>query len=269
MSNSVAEYYDRNSAAEWERLEMPLCSIEFASTSRLIEQYFPSSGRVGDIGSGPGRYSIELIKRGYEVTLFDISKDELKLAEEKISALGLKAEAVVVGDARDLSHFASEVFDAALYLGPMYHMTESEERMRSLTQLRRILKPGGTAIVAYLNSWGLIRTGITDFPRRYEKVENLNAMLEENVFPPGALSGFTECFWSTPPAAKHELTVAGFDILDYAGAESFASGMGAELANLNKENPEAFQNVVKVAAETSTLPQFRDAADHVHFVVRK
>lgn len=269
MTTGVGEYYDRNFRAEWERLDIPLCNIEFASTWRLMKKYFPSTGMVYDIGSGPGRYSIELLKHGYRVTLFDLSIDELGLAKERISALGFKAEAYVVGDARDLSQLTSHACDAALFLGPMYHITDSKDRIRSLIELKRVLKPGGVAVVAYLNSWGLIRTGITDFPRRYENLENLKAMLGENVFPPGVLSGFTECFWSTPPAAKEELTIAGFEIVDYSGAEGFASGMGAELAKLKESNFEAFQNVVEVAAETSTLPQFRDVTDHIHYVVRK
>ena len=59
------------------------------------------------------------------------------------------------------------------------------------------------------------------------------------------------------------------DVISYAGAESFANGMGSLLARLAAENPEAYANVVEVAAETSEMEQYRDSTDHLHIVVKK
>ncbi len=64
MSDIVRDYYNDNVQKEWERLTTPLGAIEFASTLRLIKIYFPPMGHVADIGSGPGRYSVELCKLG-------------------------------------------------------------------------------------------------------------------------------------------------------------------------------------------------------------
>lgn len=61
MSQFVKDFYNARADLEWKRLDLPLCRIEFASTLRLIEKYFPKQGRVCDVGSGPGRYAIELI----------------------------------------------------------------------------------------------------------------------------------------------------------------------------------------------------------------
>ena len=54
MSKYVRSFYDSAQEREWERLETGLPRIEFASTLRLIEKYFPANGAVCDIGSGPG-----------------------------------------------------------------------------------------------------------------------------------------------------------------------------------------------------------------------
>ena len=78
MSEVVKNFYNSNAKLEWERLDLPLCRIEFVSTLGLIDKYFPKRGRVCDIGGGPGRYAIELIRRGYAVTLLDISDDEIQ-----------------------------------------------------------------------------------------------------------------------------------------------------------------------------------------------
>src|SRR6267142_61604 len=140
MSQLLKAFYNANARVEWERLDLPLCRIEFLSTLRLIDKYFPKRGRVCDVGGGPGRYAIELLRRGYAVTLVDLSEEEIRLARVRLDELTLSAEQLLVGDAQDLSGLASDSFDAALFLGPLYHIVESEERSAALRELNRILK---------------------------------------------------------------------------------------------------------------------------------
>lgn len=268
MSDPVRNYYDDNAVQEWDRLALPRGQFEFACTQYLIDKYFPAQGHVCDIGGGPGRYTIELIRRGYQVTLFELSEEEVKLARVHLDELGLSANKLMVGDARDLSALGSSTFDAALLMGPMYHIVDPDQRLHGLHELARIIKPLGVAIVSYLNSWGIMRSGIVDFPHWYEDISVLRSMQNEQVFSADKLSNFTECYWSTPPSAHAELECAGLEILSYAGADGFASGMGPLLERLASERPHAYANVVQVAAETCELPQYRDATDHLHFVVR-
>ncbi len=268
MSQAVINFYNTNADAECGRLEQPLCRIEFASTWRLIQKHFPASGRVCDIGSGAGRYAVELAQRGYRVTLLDISERLLERARLAFERNQVQAERFVCTNARDLNVLETEGFDAALVLGPMYHLIEPQDRARVLRELRRALKPGGVAVVAYLNSWGILRTGVADFPERYRDAAFVRSMLGELRFE-GELHGFTECYWATPPSALSELRDADFEIVTYAGAEGFAGGLRPLIEKLAAEDAEAYQNLVSVAAETSELPQYRDACDHLHFVVRK
>ena len=269
MSTHVRDYYDSAPEREWERLDTGLSRIEFASTLRLIEKHFPGGGAVCDIGSGPGRYSIELARRGYRVTLFDLSGKLLERAERAFASEGVGATGFIHGDARDLGVFADEAFDAALLLGPLYHLIDSNDRSRALREMFRILKPGGRAIVAFLNSWGLLRSGIVDFPKRFRDPAFLRSMLGEQAFEDHELSGFTECHWSNPEIAGNELRDTGLRIVSYAGAEGFVGGMAPLLESLRENEPEAYENVLDFAPETSELPQFRDTTDHVVFVVEK
>ncbi len=269
MGQSVKDYYNANAEREQERLDIPLCRIEFASTLWLIDKYFPKQGRVCDIGGGTGRYTIELLHKGYWVTLFDLSDQEIRLADIQLKQRGLFAEQLITGDARDMSLLTSDTFDAALLLGPMYHVVEPSGRARVLHELKRILKPGGVAIIAYLNSWGLIKTGVTDFPHWYEDISVLRSMLSEHTFTGQSLSDFTECYWSTPEAALREVIEADLEVINYAGAESFLGGMGELIERLAVDNPEAYENIVKMAAETCELKQYRDSTDHLHIVARK
>jgi S-adenosylmethionine-dependent methyltransferase len=269
MSQFVKDYYNAHAENEQNRLDQPLCRIEFVSTLRLIDKYFPKQGKVCDIGGGTGRYTIELLRKGYLVTLLDLSDEEIRLAGIQLNKNGLSAEQLIIGDAQNMSMLASDTFDAALLLGPMYHIVEPNERAKVLLELKRILKPNGVSIIAYLNSWGLIKTGIVDFPHWYNDISFLRSMLSEHTFAGQSLSGFTECYWSTSEMALQEIQEADLEVLSYAGAESFACGMGVLLEQLAIDNPEAYENIVQMAAETSELVQYRDGTDHLHIVVRK
>lgn len=269
MSQFVRDYYNAHAENEQNRLDLPMGRIEFVSTLILINKYFPKQGHICDIGGATGRYTIELLQKGYLVTLFDLSEEEIRLAGILLGKHKLAAEGLIVGDARDMSMLASNTFEAALLLGPMYHIVEPNERAKVLQELKRILKPQGVAIIAYLNSWGMIKTGTVEGPELCKNISFLRSMLEEHSFVGESPYGFTESYWSTPKAALQEVQVAGLEVISYAGAESFANGMGRLLERVAQDEPEAYKNIVEVAAEMCELEQYRDSTDHLHIVVRK
>jgi len=60
---------------------------------RALQEHLPAPpARVLDCGGGPGRYSIELARRGYGVTLFDLSPECLRLAQSKAQEAGVHLE---------------------------------------------------------------------------------------------------------------------------------------------------------------------------------
>jgi S-adenosylmethionine-dependent methyltransferase len=268
MSEVVRDYYDEQVSAEWNRLEKPYGRFELASTLRLVNEFFPSSGHIADIGGGPGRYTMELLRRGYQVTLVDLSEGNTAFARAKFAELALTAKAVHTADARDLSALTSASFDAALLLGPMYHIVEPEERRAALAELRRVLKPGAPAIVGFINPWGVLRSGLTEFAELYCDDATIRALLG-NWTQVGPQTAFTEATFLTPPHALKELREAGFAVECRAGVEGFASGAIGPVGEIAKTDPAAYAVVSQLVSETATHPAFRDCTEHLHVVVRK
>jgi len=268
MSEIVRRYYDGDPEREWTRLERPYRRLELATTIHLIERYFPLNGRIADVGGGPGRYTAELLRRGYRVTLVDFSPRAIAFAERQLADQGLSAEQLLCADACDLSALSTGSFDGALCMGPMYHIIEPADRERALREVARVLKPGAPAIIAFLNPWGILRAGLAEFPEAFSQFDLVHALLADWV-QSGEQEAFTEAVFLTPPQALRELKEAGFAVLSYAGAEAFAAGMLDELKRISAEDPEAYEHVLRLAAETCELPQYRDCTEHLHAVVRR
>ena len=267
MNSKVKEYYDANFKNEWLRLDDPYARIEFFSTLYMIKKYFPKGGMIFDIGSGPGRYSIELLRRNYKVSLMDLSDNSITFAKSKIESLGFKADKYVCGDARYLAMEKENSYDGILLMGPMYHIVSKAERVGLLKECRRILKKEGIIIISYINSIGLLRAGVSEFPSCFEDIDSIYKLFSENSYDEN--DSFTVSHYTTSDNAKSEILESGLKLISYAGAESFLSAQGPSMEKYYIENRNIYLNLLKVATEKCEHPKFRDSAEHLLMVCKK
>ena len=106
--------------------------------------------KILDVGCGTGRHSIELTKRGYEVTGIDLSESQLSRAKEKAKNNNLKID-FQKQDARN-SPFSNE-FDVAIMLceGGFSLMETDEMNFEILKSVSNSLKEHGKFIFTTLN----------------------------------------------------------------------------------------------------------------------
>ncbi len=134
MKEVVKAWYTKTASYEWRRLKQDAYhQIEFLTTMHFIEKHLPKHGLVLDAGGGPGRYTIELAKRGYDVVLLDLVPEMLKAAERNIKRASAqeRVKQIIEGSIDDLSMFDNGSFDAVLCLGaPLTHILDAEKRER-------------------------------------------------------------------------------------------------------------------------------------------
>jgi SAM-dependent methyltransferase len=104
----------------------------------------PPGAAVLDACCGPGRHSLELASRGYEVTGVDITDAYLEAARE--SAVGLCNARFLHADIRELD--IPSTFDLAINLYTSFgYFPDPAEDLAALRRLREALKDGGALVL--------------------------------------------------------------------------------------------------------------------------
>jgi ubiquinone/menaquinone biosynthesis C-methylase UbiE len=133
MEGSIARWYDRTT-----RKDMP----EIQQLAARIAALVPGAGSVLEIAPGPGFLSIEMAKRGLQVRAVDISKSFVEIARRNAAAEGVKAR-FQLGNAAALPVDDASV-DFVVCRAAFKNFTEP---VKALAEMRRVLKPGGTALL--------------------------------------------------------------------------------------------------------------------------
>jgi SAM-dependent methyltransferase len=263
----VENYYDGHPENEWQRLERH--RMEFAITWRALLDYLPPPpARILDCGGGPGRYAIELSKRGYEVTLFDLSTALIDLAHQKAHGLGVELAGFEIGTATDLSRFPKGRFDAVLLMGPLYHLLEAEDRQRALEEAWRVLKPGGKLFATFLMPYSVVRySAAEDSTWLIEHSDESEAVLSNGHTPlkESKPSAFVAHF-SHPSEAAPLCQGAGFEILSILGLEGVISHIEQQVNILTGE---VWEKWVDVNYRLATDPSIFGCVEHLLVVAHK
>jgi ubiquinone/menaquinone biosynthesis C-methylase UbiE len=97
-----------------------------------------------DIGCGQGYESRFLARRGFKVTDLDIQRRQTTIVQKSAKEKRLDID-VILGDAIKLP-VRDGTFDAALSLAVLVAF-KSDERMKAVSEMERVLRPGGLILV--------------------------------------------------------------------------------------------------------------------------
>jgi 2-polyprenyl-3-methyl-5-hydroxy-6-metoxy-1,4-benzoquinol methylase len=123
---------------------------------------FRKDSKILDIACGTGRHSLELAKRGYNVTAFDLSESQLRRAKENAREKNLSVNFQKL-DARYLSY--SGEFDLAVMIceGAFPLMETDDMNYQILQSAFNALKSNGKLIFTTLNGLFPLFHSVKDF----------------------------------------------------------------------------------------------------------
>jgi SAM-dependent methyltransferase len=266
MVGPMSEYYELGK--EEDRLaESAQGRLEFDRTREIVLRSLPAPpATVADIGGGPGRYALWLADLGYRV----IHRDLMPLHVNQVTAAAGPDSSIESGvaDARELD-LADASVDAVLLLGPLYHLEREPDRLQTLREARRIVRPGGVVFAAAISRWAARLDGILRL-RLYEASPQMTDMVDrlertgvlEPLFP-GSFCGYTH----RPDQLREEVLAGGLEVTDLVCVEG-ASFLLGDLAD-RMADPGAWRIVLDAARAHERVPELMGIGSHLLVTARR
>ena len=163
--NSIAESFDNTRRKPWKQ------------TSDFID-YLNKKDVVADLGCGNGRHLILCAKKCKYVVALDISNNLIKIAEkkakDKLNTFFVHGNCVYIP-------LINNIFDSILYIASLHNIKGRDNRIKSLIELKRILKPGGKALISV---WSREQERFKEFlnkdPKAYDEFGDIDIYWRQN-----------------------------------------------------------------------------------------
>lgn len=263
--SDITDYYDSDPEREHLRLERH--QLEHDLTWRYLDQYLPAQGTILEVGAATGRYTLALAKRGYSLTSVDLSAANLAICRKALAAEGLQDRVELVrADARDLAGVPQRQFDAALLMGPLYHLGQEADRKLALQQVSQRLRDGGVLFSAFISRFGIMGDLLKDIPNWIEDQVAVRSHLKTGKrpddYPRGGFRGYFAQVAEIAPL--HE--AIGFEMLALAGVEP---GISADDESYNRLEGAQRRLWLDLLYEISTERSIIGVSRHLLYVGRK
>jgi len=190
---AAAVFFDEYGEREWQRFvdgRTPPASL--STHIHYLRRFVRTGDRVLDVGCGPGRFTIELVRLGARVVAADVSPVQLELHRSHVGDADAEhaVESRHVVDVLDLREFDDESFDAVVCYGGVlsYVLDHAPDALR---ELRRVTRPGGHVFVSVMALVGAT-VGAVDRVLEYAAAhgpDEVRAVTGSGLLPSGASGG--------------------------------------------------------------------------------
>jgi 2-polyprenyl-3-methyl-5-hydroxy-6-metoxy-1,4-benzoquinol methylase len=265
----IKEFYSNYVRSEWRRLvKNPYYRLELDTTLHFLDMHLPPHGLILDAGGGPGRYTLELARRGYDVVLLDATQANLDFAHRMVRRQGIRdrVKDIICGSIVDLSTFDDDTFDAVVCTGgPLSHVLDPQARLRAISELVRVAKPGATVFVSVIGRLAvmvviLIESQVELGMSHFELFRDTGDYMGEH--------GFTACHFYLPEELRQDFTREDVRILEMVGLEGLNDHQQKYVNQLARDK-QLFNKWWETHLQTCTHPAVVGMSEHMLVVCRK
>jgi S-adenosylmethionine-dependent methyltransferase len=267
----VRRYYDETITHESQRLEEnSYRRLERDMTLGTLVQHVRPGARILDVGGGPGNYLEPLVQRGFDPWLCDLSDANITIARRRATKLRLTdiGRRVQQADATNLMRYDKGNFDAALALGPFYHLLNDKVRRKALSEIIRVVKPGGIIVLAVLPRLHPLRYLLREADAGSFKL--LAALDWDRLLATGRFENagvFTDAYLTDIDEFCGVLRRARCRVLDMLSAESFCAFMDVPFCEW-ATSAKKYTKLLELVEKTARYPEQIASAEHVLIVAR-
>ncbi|MCL2627250.1 MAG: class I SAM-dependent methyltransferase [Oscillospiraceae bacterium] len=265
----VQEFYDKSVSYEWERIvDRP----EFLLTCRMLDRYIKPGDTVLDIGGGPGRYSFYLAEKGCDVTLFDLSAENVNHVNKRSLETGVAVRAIN-GDAREVEAVlreqlsdSSQLFDHVLLMGPLYHLLDENDRIKAVNAALKLLKPGGLLFAAFISMSGGLVFMLRELPEQFANPDEERFLVPLVAGENYAGRAFTQAFFINQSEVLPFMEQFPLKKLHLFGQEGV---LAPNEHKFMEQTPEVKEALLDIAEKLFEKEEYLSWSEHLMYVGRR
>ena len=261
--DELQAYYARDE--ERERLSRGVGRVEFLRTTVVLSRTLPAPPAViADIGGGPGRYTDWLVEAGYTV----IHRDVVAHHVEQVKGRHSQRVDADVADARSLD-LADDSVDAVVLIGPLYHLADRDDRLRALSEARRIVRSGGVIYAAAISRWAprlhgmLVERVHLVYPVISDMIDDMEGTGVMRPVHESSFNGYAH----TPHELREEVRLSGLVLESLVGLE----GISFALSDLDErlDDPDERTLLLDTLRAVESVPDLIGVGPHLLATARK
>jgi SAM-dependent methyltransferase len=262
--SEIVRHYE--SIDEGRRITEGLGQLELLRTREVLSRYLPTHpSSILDIGGATGVHALWLASQGHRVHIVDLMAHHVDAAARDDATGRITAE---VGDARQLP-VADGTFDAALLLGPLYHLTESQDRLRAWAEATRAVRGGGYIFAAAISRFASLFDGLARgflFDPAFREIVERDVRDGQHRNPDDVPHWFTTAYFHQPEELRQEAVATGLEVAAVLGVE----GLAGWLPQLGERwaTPEGREAILFAARQIESEPSLIGLSAHLIAVAR-
>ena len=269
MSSHTINTFYNSTQMETDRLGQHVFQLEKIRTQEIILRYLRSQMHIADIGGATGAYSFWLHDMGHRVHLLDAAEFHIDTAKKVSITENKRLASISLGDARQLPYDDAQ-FDLVLLFGPLYHLQEKEDRVKSIAEAKRVLKKDGVLLAATITRYASLFDGFwqgfIDDPA-FEHILKQDLEDGNHFNPVNHPMYFTDAHFHTHREIKEEFTGGGFYTVNTIAIEGFGWLTPNFMERWNDEDSR--NKMLRYVKQTENDPIMIGISAHVMTIARK
>ncbi|WP_296114668.1 bifunctional 2-polyprenyl-6-hydroxyphenol methylase/3-demethylubiquinol 3-O-methyltransferase UbiG [uncultured Anaerococcus sp.] len=240
---------------EESRLKSRTGLVEKITTQREIDKLINANSTVLDIGAGTGVYTIHLAPKVKEVISFEPASSNFKLLKSKSEEFSnIKSCKKSSYDLKDLE---DNYFDLVLIFGPMYHLSNENDRTDLLRQAKRICKDYGHILISYINHDMVLISESINYNTNIFSGPSYDSKKQRLIDRPFVFFKLNE--------ARAMIEEENLEVEEIIASDGFAEVLASKL---NEMTEESFKNYLDWHLSHCKDPETLGASNHFLFVCR-
>ena len=279
MSNQaekISKFYDEYGERELRRLDQsPYDRLNFLLHMDFIKDLARHEVEWIDVGCGGGKYSAQFAKEGANVSLFDISKEQLVIAKRHMEKEHVqnKLKKTICGNLSEMTAIEDEAFNVTICYGaPLNYLYDHYEM--GISELYRITKKGGTVAVSVNSRMGVIRglLGREGFDKKafFGQPEYwfIDQVIQSGNLPEHPEVAHPARHFFTGEEMKTLFEEAGFEAIELASSPCIGCGLTSGIDEIS-DNQVALDTILRIEKHQYKNPGLVDSGEFILIRGRK